>query len=733
MIESVVASTYQNWEMLIVDDASSEDLKTLIEGFGDARIQYFRFDENKGIPHGLNFLFPMAKGKYLCILAHDERITDKKLEEQVDYLENYPNVDAVWGLPANGDAAPKEGWPLGSRPEFEQYQLKAHNRSRYAWLRTLINREAVPIGGCTMMIKTSVVHELEGFDPALKIFTDHEFYCRFFKKHTGVILPYRWAWDLPAGADSVRIAHIQQSQQELEMVLARHKLQPPPTDGKITVFIPCYNHAHFLADSVGSVLAQTRPVDEIIILNDGSTDNFNEAVKEFSDPRIKLMAFEENMGIWEAANQMAFRAQGDFCVFLAADDYLKPDYVEKCMRAFTANPWLEFVASQTEFVTLDKKPFTENNPMARILPAQNRPQHEWMLALHGGNHYFGAGMYRTYAISEVGGWEKKYKVIADYQMYLKLLQRENIFIVEEPLTVTRVHKDMHSLLDGKRAAELPWLYHEARKAFYPRLMKVMIATPFYELKAFSPYVAALMHTIKILNALGIQWEFREISGDSYVHRARNTLVDHFLRDPDFTDLFFLDSDMAWNPDAFVKMLLLPDDVVGGAYPVKNKWDAWTSIPALHHEKGEVTLMGRELGDGTALVEAVVIAGGFMRVKRHVFERFKEKYPESWYIERTTDPNDPEHKYWQFFGAEAIDHVFYGEDHMFCRKLRDMGTRMFIFPDIDITHWGYKDFNGNFHQFLKNEKFNSAKVVDGNPDQKTYDTQNFQKQQAGARR
>jgi hypothetical protein len=167
-------------------------------------------------------------------------------------------------------------------------------------------------------------------------------------------------------------------------------------------------------------------------------------------------------------------------------------------------------------------------------------------------------MYRTTVISEVGGFEGQYKVLTDYQMYLKLLQRENIGIVEEPLTHTRIHGLNHSKLEGepqvRAAAALP----RREEALLPaRRMKLIICTPFYELKAFSPYVVSLTNTTRLLTEVGIDWRFMELSGDSYVHRARNTMCDVFLQDPDATDLFFIDSDMSWDPEAFVKMCLLP--------------------------------------------------------------------------------------------------------------------------------------------------------------------------------
>jgi hypothetical protein len=555
------------------------------------------------------------------------------------------------------------------------------------------------------MMKRETLEELGYFDPNLVVFSDHELYCRFFAKgKKAVVLPYRFGVDKVVSAESVRIKNFEKAKVEYETVKARHPLQLPLTKGTVTVGIPCYNHAQYLKDCVDSVLAQTVPVDEIMILNDCSTDDFKTVVQQFTDPRIKVMAFDENRGVQEAMNQMAFRAKGDFFMALSADDTVDPTYVEKALKEFAENPWTEFVASQTDFTDENLKLLPpKTHPFQDIAGVWNMTREEWIASLHGGNRYFGAGMYRTKVISEVGGWEKKYKAISDYQMYLKILHRgDNIRIIEELLTHTRVHGKNASLLTPQQAHELPWLYHAARKPFYRKLMKVVIATPFYEVKAYSPYITSLMSTARLMTAVGIDYRFLELSGDSYVHRARNTLADMFLRDPDATDLFFIDSDMSWDPEAFVKMCVLPDDVVGGAYPVKNNWGAWTSIPKVTDGKeGEKHLQGRPLGDGTALIEAQVLAGGFIRIKRSVLERFREFHKDDWYVEPSTDPENPEHKFTAFYAAEKIEHRFFGEDHYFSKKLRDMGIRMFIYPNVNIFHWGTKEFAGNYQKFLTN--------------------------------
>jgi glycosyltransferase involved in cell wall biosynthesis len=203
MLASVVASTYQNWEHILVDDGSTEDLKAVVQSFNDPRIRYFRFDENRGVPHGTNFALEMANGKYICLLSADEVITKEKLAEQVEYLETHPAVDCIWGLPGSGsDGVP---YTMGPRPEWEQYAMKAHNRSREAWMRTLLQLENVPIGGASLMMKREVIKALGYMDEKLTMFSDHELYCRFFSRgYIGQILPYRWAIDKPVGPDSVR-------------------------------------------------------------------------------------------------------------------------------------------------------------------------------------------------------------------------------------------------------------------------------------------------------------------------------------------------------------------------------------------------------------------------------------------------------------------------------------------------------------------------------------------------
>lgn len=699
MIASVQAQTYQDWELVIVDDGSP--IPTIVPE--DPRIRLIRWDENKGIPHGLNYAFTQAQGDYVQPLSADEFISPTKLADQTIYLEAHPEIGCVWGLPGKGE--------FGERPSWEQYALKAHNRSREAWIRTLLRLESIPIGGASMLMRTRIMGELGGFDPEFFHCSDLEMFVRFFWNHEGRVLPYRWAdadqpntrLTAPSPENTVKF------HEDLKRLHAKHKIILPPS-GRVTVCIPVFNMAQYIGKTIESLKAQTIQDFDMIILDDASTDNLDDALiahLEFLETHHwNHIKFLENLGVRHALNAMIGHTTTEFFVSVAADDWIEPTYLERALNEFTDDPFLEFVASQTDFVDKDGKELPPlSNDLQRIERACNKTREQWLHRLYYGNVYFGVGMYRTYALREIGGFDVEAGVLTDYDVYLKLLQRENIKIIEENLSHTRVHEQMASYGVNKFTPQ--WLrekYAEIKRRYYVPRMKVIICTPFYEMKGFSPYIHAMVYTIQLLTLHGIQFEFWELSGDSYVDRAKNTLFNKFLEDPEATDLFMIDSDMQWNPDAIVKMLMLPEQIVIGSYPQKNSWHMWTSAPALVPDAADPAKqhpIGRVLADGSALLKSQYLSGGFMRVKRDVLMRFKEKYKDEAYQDGAADPSNKERVYTNFFICEVKDGLRWGEDRVFGKKLAEMGEEVWIYPNIELGHYGVKGWHGNFDRFLRN--------------------------------
>jgi glycosyltransferase involved in cell wall biosynthesis len=112
---------------------------------------------------------------------------------------------------------------------------------------------------------------------------------------------------------------------------------------KVSVIIPVYNGVKFLQDSIGSILAQSYTNLEIIVVNDGSTDESLELIYKLSDSRFKIHT-QENRGKIDALNKSLGLVTGDYLVFLDQDDYLPRFFIEDLYKTITSYD-ADFVSS----------------------------------------------------------------------------------------------------------------------------------------------------------------------------------------------------------------------------------------------------------------------------------------------------------------------------------------------------------------------------------------------------
>jgi glycosyltransferase involved in cell wall biosynthesis len=120
----------------------------------------------------------------------------------------------------------------------------------------------------------------------------------------------------------------------------------------VSVVIPTYNRALMLKEAIQSVLDQTYSDYEIIVVDDGSTDNTREVVNGFSDKRI-IYVFQENRGRSNARNRGISLAQGRYVAFLDADDLFLPTKLEKQVFFMENNPGIVF--SHTSYIRVNVK------------------------------------------------------------------------------------------------------------------------------------------------------------------------------------------------------------------------------------------------------------------------------------------------------------------------------------------------------------------------------------------
>ena len=109
---------------------------------------------------------------------------------------------------------------------------------------------------------------------------------------------------------------------------------------KISIIVINYNYAHYLTDCIESIIKQTVPPHELIIVDDGSTDQSIQIIKQYAEkyPWIRYLQNEKNQGIFYTNNRGTAIATGDYLSLLASDDIYLPNFIEESMKAFERFP-----------------------------------------------------------------------------------------------------------------------------------------------------------------------------------------------------------------------------------------------------------------------------------------------------------------------------------------------------------------------------------------------------------
>ena len=131
-VESLIGQSYQNWELIAVDDASRDDSAARIVRIGDPRITLIANAVNLGAGESINSAFPLAQGEYIALMDSDDVMHSDRLTLEVDYLEKYPGRDDD-GLRSNGGFPWRwrralEGTlsPLLCHPQVRRASLQGH-------------------------------------------------------------------------------------------------------------------------------------------------------------------------------------------------------------------------------------------------------------------------------------------------------------------------------------------------------------------------------------------------------------------------------------------------------------------------------------------------------------------------------------------------------------------------------------------------------------------------------
>jgi glycosyltransferase involved in cell wall biosynthesis len=198
---------------------------------------------------------------------------------------------------------------------------------------------------------------------------------------------------------------------------------------RVSVLIGTYNNGPTLRRAIDAVLAQTVSDLELIVVDDGSTDDSRAIVEGVDDPRVRILSMGRNVGIARSLNVGIESARAPFVVVQDADDYSAPERLERQLAALSASPAVAVVGCRMLEVTEDGQPLIPRTSFAagdvrgtlmRFNPIPNS-----------------SAAFRRDAVLAVGGYDPRYRYAMEYDLWLRLAERWVVMTLDEPLA-TRV-------------------------------------------------------------------------------------------------------------------------------------------------------------------------------------------------------------------------------------------------------------------------------------------------------
>lgn len=329
-LESVFAQTYRAFEVIVIDDGSTDDSAAIAQSFPDVR---YIHQSNQGVAAARNNGIEAARGEFFAFIDQDDLWSPEKLRLQVGYLLSHPEI----------------GYTL-----TQQQFFLGEGETLPPWFRKELF-DSVHTGWVlgTLLVRRTIFEQVGNFATGYSAANDSDWFFR--AKAAAIPMAV-----VPELLLRKRIHDANDSGRAKEILSELLKVVKTSLDQKrnhglhgrdpdpirlISVVIPVYNYERYLAEAIESVLNQTYRNVEVIVVDDGSTDRSAEVAKSFAGRGVRY-CHQVHAGIGPARNKGVELARGEFIAFLDADDRWPLDKLERQLKAIEADPELEMVFGQ---------------------------------------------------------------------------------------------------------------------------------------------------------------------------------------------------------------------------------------------------------------------------------------------------------------------------------------------------------------------------------------------------
>ncbi|MBU6455576.1 MAG: glycosyltransferase [Cyanobacteria bacterium REEB67] len=226
---------------------------------------------------------------------------------------------------------------------------------------------------------------------------------------------------------------------------------------KVSVLLPVYNGARYLAQAIESILSQTHSNLELIVLDDRSTDQSVSIIEKYValDPRIVFVRNETNLGLFANYNRCLEMSTGAYIKPFAQDDLLYPDYLIRAVAALDAHPSVSLVTTGRNHLGADNQVLKVVSPWAKEALYSGR----WLIifSLILLSNSIGepvVGLYRADADKGSIAFDPRYYHYGDIELWLRLLKKGEMYFLPDILCAFRVHDGATTNLNHRQMLDL---------------------------------------------------------------------------------------------------------------------------------------------------------------------------------------------------------------------------------------------------------------------------------------
>jgi glycosyltransferase involved in cell wall biosynthesis len=228
----------------------------------------------------------------------------------------------------------------------------------------------------------------------------------------------------------------------------------------ISVMICCYNSEQYLYETINSVVAQTYTNWEIVAINDGSTDNTEKIIFDFIQSGHQIIYHKQkNAGFAAARNKALELATGEWIAIIDHDDNCLPGRLEIQMQQMLENPGKMLFYANTEYIDSEGvvigRHYDRKNPsnfnMQKGFAVDNLLRHGCFIDTE-------SVMFNKAAALNIGGFNSKLKFIVDYDFFIRMSEKYNLYTGSEVVSQWRIHDNQTtktlSIIAKKESIEL---------------------------------------------------------------------------------------------------------------------------------------------------------------------------------------------------------------------------------------------------------------------------------------